>query len=316
MSQHPSEAVPRNKPQTTGLPQLPADSELIVNAAGEIYHLSLAPGEAADRVILVGDPHRVDRVAARFDTIEVERSHREFRTATGLYRGVRMSVISTGIGTDNIDIVLNELDALFNIDFSIRQPRPETHPLRLLRLGTCGGIQPEAVPGTLIYSAAAIGGDNLLRFYQPAHTTDAAEALQADWERFCAATGLALPGYAAVADPALSARAAAQPDTFLSGITFTAPGFYGPQGRSLGRVPLAYPGLPERLAAFRSGGWPLANFEMETAAIFALGGAMGHRCGAVSVVLANRALGQFAPDPAAIVERLIDAGLDLMYRWE
>jgi uridine phosphorylase len=289
-------------------------SELILHPDGSVYHLRLRPGELAPQMLWVGDPARAARIAARFDALEVKRSHREFRSYTGRLGQRRLSVISTGIGTDNIDIVWSEVDALFSLDLSSGAPLPQAQRVQVLRLGTCGGLRPEAAPGTLVFSRYALGGDALMRFYRQPPDLER-EALEASFAQFRAGAGLGgLQVYGAAACPAQSALAAADLG-IRSGITFTAAGFYGPQGRHLRAQP-TWEGLPERLAAFSHEGFAVWNMEMETAGILALGQLLGHSAASLSVVLANRRLGQFAEQPAALEERLIEAGLRLVESWQ
>lgn len=290
------------------------ETELILNADGSIYHLSLLPGEVGPTIILVGDPDRVDKVADRFDLVELTRSKREFRTKTGIFRGHRLTVMSTGIGTDNIDVVLNELDALVNIDFQTRRVKDSLTSLRILRLGTCGGLQEHLTPGALVLSAAAIGLDGLMPFYlrdQEGHAGIVGAARKA------------LGAYPEIASLVYGANAANQllryahavfPEVY-QGITFTASGFYGPQGRSLGRIGPTVRNLPDLMATVQCNGRSVLNMEMETSGILGLGGALGHACGSLSVVLANRARTTFHPDPASAVEHLIDRGLEMLTGW-
>ena len=290
-------------------------SELILTADGAVYHLRLHPGEVAPKILLVGDPGRVEKVASRFSHREFTRAQREFYTITGTYEGQRMTVISTGIGPDNIDITLSELDALFNIDFDRRQAVSQPQSLKLLRLGTCGGMQPEIPIGSLIHSRYAIGGDGVMAYYRlPAQP--AVAPLAAAWAAHPPTASLDIPHYFAAADSSLDRLIATDFPHIRGGITFTAAGFYGPQGRDLGRLPIAYPDLPQRLAGLRlPDGSQVLNMEMESAAILALGAALGHQAGTLATVLANRQAGAFAPDPGLLVEALIDTGLALMHAW-
>lgn len=290
------------------------ETELILNEDGSVYHLNLLPEELAEAVIFVGDPDRVDRVASRFDQIELTKSKREFRTITGQFRGQRVTVISTGIGTDNIDIVLNELDALVNIDFRTRTIKERLTSLKILRLGTCGGLQKELAPGTLVLSGAAVGLDGLMPFYvtnQPGISGLVGTARKA------------LGEYPEIASLIYGARASAGllrhaddhfPDIH-QGITFTAAGFYGPQGRSLGRVGVAVRGLPDLMSTVTFEGARMVNMEMETSGILGLGAALGHECGSFSVILANRHTLEFHPAPSKAVDELIDTGLELLISW-
>lgn len=289
-------------------------TELILNADGSVYHLNLLPEEIGSTIILVGDPARVDRVAATFDQIELTKEKREFRTTTGTLNGNRLSVMSTGIGTDNIDIVLNELDALVNIDFSSRTVKEQITSLNILRMGTCGGLQKEYEPGTLVLSSAAIGLDGMMPFYvtsQPGISQIEGEARKVLGDT----PSIASLVYAARADHELCLLAAELFPQIQQGITFTAPGFYGPQGRSLGRIPVRVEGLPDRIATIQSDGKKVLNMEMETSGILGLGAALGHRCGSLSVILANRPTGTFHDDPHAAVDQLIKVGMELVKGW-
>ena len=293
-------------------------SELILNADGSLYHLHLKPGEVADKIILVGDPGRVAIVAQHFDEVELQRQHREFCSCTGWRQGQRLTVLSTGIGPDNIDIVWNELDALVNIELERGTPHAESRSLQALRLGTCGGLQAGVEVGTLVHSRYAIGGDAVMTYYAPARPPARVQALALAvraWQREHFPT-YPLPWYASACDEALDELLATQFEAVLPGITFTATGFYGPQGRALGRIPLALPDLPGQLSQFSFDGLRPLNLEMETASIMALGQALGHRAGAISVVLANRAREQFHPDPSQAIEHLIEVGLQVMLTWE
>ena len=261
-----------------------AESELIINADGSAFHLHLRPEHLADKVILVGDPGRVRLVASHFDTVECEVSNREFHTITGTYRGKRLSVQSTGIGCDNIDIVVNELDALANIDFSTREEKDQFRQLTLVRIGTCGGLQPSTPSGTFIASQKSIGFDGLLNFYARRNEVcdlGLEEAFKAhvDWNpQLCAP-------YVVDNDAELLNRVAK--DDMVRGITIACGGFYGPQGREL-RLPLADPYLNEKIESFEYDGLHITNFEMESSALAGLSRLMGHRAMTCCMVLANR----------------------------
>ncbi len=291
-----------------------SNTELILNADGSVYHLHLQPGDIADKIILVGDPMRVDLVARRLDRVEWKKEKREFRTVTGWFEGERVTIISTGIGTDNVDIVLNELDALVNIDFSSREPKEHLRSLQIIRLGTCGGLQPALAPGTLVLSHAAVGLDALFPFYVT-HGTGISALEAAARQALAAAPRIASLVYASRADASLSALVASSRSYIERGITFTAPGFYGPQGRGLGRVPVTMTGLPDVMATVSADGFRTLNMEMETSGLLFLGEALGHRCGSLSVILANRPRGIFHSDPAVAVEVLIEEGLALLKSW-
>ncbi len=280
-------------------------SELLVNGDGSIFHLHLTPEQLADTVILVGDPGRVQRVAAPFDECETKVANREFPTVTGTNKGKRMSVLSTGIGTDNIDIVLTELDALVNIDLATRRVREVPKRLTLLRLGTSGGLQPDIPIGTLVFSRTSIGLDGLLNYYKGRERVS-----RADMERrFVETVGwderLAIP-YAVDADRELFELF--REDT-TEGITLSAPGFYAPQGRWL-RLEPADTGLFERMIGFTYEGRRVTNCEMESSAVAGLSALMGHRAGTLCTIIAQRAAHHANTDYAPHVERMIRLALD------
>lgn len=261
-----------------------AASELIINADGSVFHLHLQPGQIADKVILVGDPARVDMVADFFDQIECRVSHREFYTVTGTYAGKRLSVISTGIGSENLDIVINELDALLNIDFATREIRAEKKCLELVRIGTCGSLQADIPLGSFLLSAKSIDACGLLPYYADFRSIcddDFARAFIAqtnyreEWPYPCVVNS----------DAALMDRIGQ--DDMWRGVTLTANGFYGPQGRQL-RLRLEHPHFNELLEAFRYGEWRICNYEMESAALAGLAEMLGHKATTVCLVIANR----------------------------
>jgi len=279
-----------------------AESELILNADGSIYHLALRPEELADNIITVGDPDRVERVSRHFDTIEVRRQKREFVTHTGTRRGQRFTVISTGIGTDNIDIVLNELDALVNINLQTRTVRPEHRALRLVRVGTSGALQPDLPVGTLLATRHSVGLDTLMQFY-PLLMTDAETAVAEATQR---QLGLGFRPYCVAG--AESLRQLLVGDGVVEGNTLTCPGFYGPQGRAL-RQSGRDGDLVKRFTEFRVGDFRFTNFEMETAGIYALGRLLGHEVLSLSALVANRVNGIFHANPDAAVDELIERTL-------
>lgn len=259
-------------------------SELPINADGSAFHLHLKPENLADRVILVGDPGRVATVAAHFDSIEAEVESREFRTITGLYKGKRITVQSTGIGCDNIDITVTELDALANIDFSTRMEREQFRQLTLVRIGTCGGLQPETPIGTFIASAKSIGFDGLLNYYAGRDEVCDLELEEAfvkhmDWYAKKGAP------YVATACPELIDQIAG--DDMVRGITIACGGFYGPQGRQI-RLGIQDPDQNEKVEAFRYGDLKVCNFEMESSALAGLASLLGHRAMTCCMVIANR----------------------------
>ena len=260
------------------------ESELIINGDGSIFHLHLKPEQLADKVILVGDPGRVDMVASHFETRECEIESREFHTVTGTYKSKRISCVSTGIGCDNIDIVLNELDALANIDFSTRTEKPNHRALTLVRVGTCGGLQSNTPTGTYVASVKSIGFDGLLNFY--AGRDEASDLdfehefkTQVKWNE-----KLGNP-YVATADIGLIDRIAA--DDMVRGVTIACGGFFGPQGRKL-RLPLMDPDLNQKIEDFEYKGLKITNFEMESSALAGLSSLMGHKAMTCCMVIANR----------------------------
>ena len=261
-----------------------AESELVINGDGSIFHLHIKPEQLADRVILVGDPGRVKLVASYFDNCESEISNREFHSITGTYKGKRITVLSTGIGCDNIDIVMNELDALVNIDFSTRTIKDNLRSLQIVRIGTCGGLQPDTPVGTFIASVKSIGFDGLLNFYGMRN-----EVCDLELEKAFTAHTSWLPQlpapYVAVADPELVNRIAGE--DMVRGITCACGGFYGPQGRCL-RIPLADPELNSKIESFEFGGLRITNFEMESSALAGLSSILGHKAMTCCMVLANR----------------------------
>lgn len=261
-----------------------APSELIINEDGSIFHLHLKPEFLADKVILVGDPGRVSLVASHFETKECEVESREFRTITGTYKGKRITVVSTGIGCDNIDIVVNELDALANIDFKTRHQKSPLRSLTLVRIGTCGGLQEYTPVGTYIASEKSIGFDGLLNFYagrNEACDLDFEEAFKKhmDWNPQKGAP------YVIDADKETLDRIAA--DDMVRGVTIACGGFFGPQGREL-RIPLADPTQNVKVEAFEYNGHRITNFEMESSALAGLAKLMGHRALTCCMVIANR----------------------------
>lgn len=282
-------------------------SELILNPDGSIYHLHLRPEQVAPLILTVGDPDRVARVSRYFDTIEHREQKREFVTHTGRIGTQRISVLSTGIGPDNIDIVFNELDALFNIDFGTRQTKTDITPLTIIRLGTAGSLHAEVPADSFVVSDAGIGMDGLLQFYQAPDQVQH-PALAALRRHFAGHWDFPLAPYFAAADATL---ASAFGTGFHHGFTATNPGFYGPQGRQL-RAPVRFPRYLDLLATFEFEGKKMLNLEMETAAMYGLAQLLGHRSLSVSVILANRPLGQFSPDPAKAEQNLIETCLEII----
>lgn len=285
-----------------------ASSELIINSDGSIFHLHLRPEQLADKIILVGDPGRVPLVASHFETKECDVESREFRTITGTYQGKRITVVSTGIGCDNIDIVVNELDALANIDFETRTIRPELRQLELVRIGTCGGLQPYTPEGTYIASARSIGFDGLLNFYARRDEVcdlayEQAFIQHMDWKgNQC----IAHP-YVAKADAELIDRVAA--NDMVRGVTIACGGFYGPQGRQL-RLKLADPEANHKIENFEYEGTQVTNFEMESSALAGLASLMGHKAMTCCMVIANRREGKANPNYKNSIDGLIKLVLD------
>ena len=262
-----------------------APSELIINEDGSVFHLHVRPDQIAHKIILVGDPGRVPLVASHFDNIECDIQSREFRTITGTYKGKRVSCVSTGIGCDNIDIVMNELDALVNIDFNTREEKDELTSLEIVRVGTCGGLQPYTPVGTFVLSEKSIGFDGLLNFYAGRNEVcDLAfeEAFKAHmhWNPLNCAP------YVIDANPELTARICGDGDC-VKGVTIACGGFFGPQGREL-RVPLADPNQNEKVESFEYKGYRITNFEMESSALAGLARLQGDRATTVCMVIANR----------------------------
>lgn len=282
------------------------DSELVINSDGSIFHLHLKPEQLAEKVILVGDPGRVNLVASHFDTKECETSNREFHTITGNYKGKRITALSTGIGCDNIDIVMNELDALANIDFSSRTEKSAHRTLTLVRVGTCGGLQPNTPTGTYIASVKSIGFDGLLNFYAG---RDEASDLQLE-KAFKEHVGWNLKmgnPYVATADPQLINTIAA--NDMVKGITIACGGFFGPQGRRL-RLPLMVPDLNEKIESFEYNGLRVNNFEMESSALAGLATLMGHKAMTCCMVIANRRAKKMETNYKGDIDGLITLVLD------
>lgn len=261
-----------------------AESELVINEDGSAFHLHLKPGQIAHKVILVGDPGRVEMVAAHFEKKELEVYNREFHTVTGVYKGKSITVLSTGIGCDNIDIVVNELDALVNIDFKTRQEKKDHVTLELVRIGTCGGLQEFTPVGTYICSEKSVGFDGLLNFYAGRNDVCDLEFEKAFTEHMSWNPLLCAP-YVIDSNPELRDRIAGT--DMVRGVTIACGGFYGPQGREL-RIPLADPLQNEKLANFEYKGYKITNFEMESSALQGLAALLGHKATTVCLVAANR----------------------------
>ena len=277
------------------------DSELILNKDGSIYHLNLQPEQIAPIIITVGDQDRVSMVSRYFDRIEHQVHKREFITHTGWLGKTRLSVLSTGIGPDNIDIVMNELDALVNIDLHSREIRPEHTALTIIRLGTAGGLQAEVPVDNFVASTGGIGLDGLLQFYK-APEQQQHPVVQALRAHFSGHWDFPIAPYFAEADPELLQTFSAG---FYPGFTATNPGFYGPQGRQL-RAPVQIPEYLDLLQQFSFDDTPILNLEMETAALFGLSKLLGHRAISLSAIIANRPLKKFSTNPRLAIQKLIE----------
>jgi len=283
-------------------------SQLIINDDGSIFHLHLKPEQLADNVILVGDPGRVALVASFFDTQECSVSSREFNTITGTYEGKRISVISTGIGTDNIDIVLNELDALANIDLKTRTEKPDFRQLTIVRIGTCGGMQSEIPLGSFLVSEKSIGFDGVLSFYAGRNKVCDLEFEKAFKEHMSWNPLLASP-YVIDNDPELVERIGK--NDMLRGVTISSNGFYGPQGRVL-RIGLADTQMNDKIEVFNHNGYKITNYEMEGSALAGLATLMGHKGMTVCCVIAQRRVEAANTDYKPQIEKLIETVLDRM----
>ena len=282
-----------------------AESELIINARGAVYHIDLRPEELAQNIIVVGDPDRVAMVSKYFDKIEIKRQHREFVSHTGTIGNKRITCSSTGIGPDNIDIVMNEFDALVNIDFETRTTRKELTTLNVMRIGTSGSLQADVPVDSWVAGTHGLGLDNLLNYYRYEHNEQEKELLQSFVTQTQLNSQICSP-YIALASPALLKHFV---DRFHSGITVTCPGFYGPQGRVL-RLGIRNPELIDRLTQFRFGQHRITNFEMETSAIYGLGRPLGHHCLSLNAIIANRIAKEFTKDAHSLVDGLIKKVLE------
>ncbi len=280
-------------------------SELILNPRGSVYHLDLLPEEIADTIITVGDPDRVAHVTKYFSSIELKRHKREFVTHTGYFEGKRLTVISTGIGTDNIDIVLTELDALANIDLVRREKKNELKKLKIIRIGTSGSLQKEIEVDSFVASEFAIGIDNLMNFYEMKNPGDEINILQA-FVKHIQQDQIGFNPYITSAAPNLLS---VFNKDFVKGITVTCPGFYGPQGRIL-RAPLAYPHLIDLLTSFQFENNKITNFEMETAGIYGMANILGHETISLNAIVANRVEKKFSPNGELAVDNLIRLALE------
>ena len=285
-----------------------APSELIINDDGSVFHLHVKPEQLADKVILVGDPGRVPVVASHFDTQDCDVQSREFRTITGTYKNKRITVVSTGIGCDNIDIVMNELDALANIDFTTREEKDRLRSLQLVRIGTCGGLQPYTPIGTFICSVKSVGFDGLLNFYEGRNAVCDLALERALLNHLGWTGNLCAPApYVIDADAELVERIAGQ--DMVRGITVACGGFFGPQGRQL-RIPLADPRQNEKIESFSYNGMQITNFEMESSALAGLARLMGHKATTCCMVIANRVDGKADPGYNNRIDDLIQLVLN------
>ncbi|RYY68548.1 MAG: phosphorylase [Chitinophagaceae bacterium] len=284
-----------------------AASELIINDRGAIYHVNCRPEEIANTIITVGDPDRVKEVSKHFDSIEFKNQHREFVTHTGFLGKKRISVTSTGIGPDNIDIVLNELDALVNIDFETRTIKEELTALNIIRVGTSGSLQKEIPVDSFVASTHGLGLDNLMNFYQHSSNEEEKQLMHSFNTHAQLHHGISAPYITGAGINLLKEFV----EGFHSGITVTCPGFYGPQGRVL-RMGLTQPQLIDSLTSFSFGQHRISNFEMETSAIYGMGKVLGHHCLSLSAIVANRISKEFSKDGGAAVENLIQKTLQII----
>lgn len=281
------------------------NSELILNTDGSVYHLNLKPENIAHDIIFVGDQNRVEKITKHFDSIAFSTQKREFKTQTGIYKGKRMSVMSTGIGPDNIDIVMNELDALVNIDLETRKPKTNLTKLKIVRIGTSGSLQSDIPVDSFVMSAYAIGLDNMLRSYLMDTISEKeiedAFITQTNWD-LRKGRPYVIKGSETLANLIFSTQ-------MHKGFTGTAGGFYGPQGRVL-RLEIQDKELNDKMDNFNFNGIRMTNLEMETAAIYGLGKLLGHECLSLNAIIANRATGTFSDDPYKAVDELIAYTLD------
>ncbi|MCU4166609.1 nucleoside phosphorylase [Carboxylicivirga caseinilyticus] len=276
-------------------------SELIINQDGSVFHLHLKPGEIAENIILVGDPGRVDIVASYFDKIELRRSNREFVSCTGKYNGKRITVVATGIGTDNIDIVINELDALVNIDFETRTVKKELTSLSFVRIGTSGSLQEDLPVDSWLLSGKSIGFDGLLNYYGNRNSVCDLE-FEKHFKESLNWNPLLTSPY--VIDASADLVAKLEGNEVVKGVTISAPGFYGPQGRVL-RLELADPDINDKITNFRYNGLKVTNYEMECSAIYGLSALLGHHATTVCVIIANRLAGTASKDYKPVMKELI-----------
>lgn len=279
-----------------------SETDLILNPDGSVYHLGLLPEHIADRIIGVGDPDRVEQITRHFSSIEFKCNKREFITHTGMFAGKRITVISTGIGPDNVEIFFTELDALVNMDLEQRIPRPARKSLSIVRLGTSGSVKKEIGVDTHLVSDYAVGLDNLMNFYNlPADSLESKVSAELQ-----AHTSLSFKPYVVRGAADLREQVG---HGMIAGNTVSAPGFYAPQGRQV-RLDIKFPNLLNDVNSFQSGSFQLSNFEMETASYFAFARLLGHRAASVNAILANRITNEFSDNPAAVVDSLIQKVLE------
>jgi uridine phosphorylase len=282
-------------------------SELIINDRGAIYHLNLRPEEIADTIITVGDPERVASVSKYFDRVEHKLAHREFITHTGYIGQKRISVLSTGIGPDNIDIALNEIDALSNINFDTRTINDQKKSVSIIRMGTCGSLQGEVGVNELVAGTHGLGIDNVLHFYERENNEEEKAILDA-FDEHTKISAHKIKPYIATASANLIKHFT---EGYSQGITVTCPGFYGPQGRIL-RLPLKMPNLVDQMTSFKYGQHRIANFEMETSAIYGLCNLLGHQCLSINVIIANRVKKEYSKDMGKAVDHMIQKSLGII----
>lgn len=279
-----------------------SETDLITNPDGSIYHLNLKPEHLSDKIITVGDPSRVHRVSRHFDKVEFEMNKREFITHTGTYKGKRLTVISTGMGTDNVEILMTELDAVYNINLKTREPLPNPTKLKMVRIGTSASIQEDIPLGSHVISEYGIGMDPMVHFYQMEMT----EKEQIIANKLQNEIGLPYMPYCVKSSESLAAQFA---DAMTMGNTVTCHGFYGPQGREI-RIPIRYPKLVETLNYFHHEDFWLTNLEMETAGYYALARLLGHEMISLNAIVANRINNKFSEDPNAVIDSLIEKVLE------
>ena len=282
-------------------------SELIINDDGSVFHLHILPEDLSDLVIMMGDPGRVTLVGKMFDTIEVDKQSREFHTITGTYHGHRITALSHGIGTDNIDIVMTELDALANIDFKTRLPKKEHRALTLLRIGTCGAAQPDIPLGSYILSHISIGFDGVLNWYRDGESINLADFEAAFVKHMNWPKRFAHPYFVRSSEKLIEKLQG----WTVKGMTVSAPGFYGPQGRSV-RLPLTMPDLIEKLESFSYKGYRVTNIEMESSALAGMARLLGHEAATVCLAIANRHVKESNPDYLPLMKQLLERVLDTL----